>query len=301
MPAAIKIRVLEARDLPVMDRATELTDAYVELRFADNAARTTVARRTLNPQWHQDFRFEIADDCDLQDHPLLLTCWDKDLMSSDDEIGAVSIDLNPLLQRPMQKDRDVHQLQGWYPLYDTLRGVRGELSVVVKMDFIGDVNPFKESGAGVTFYAMPSVPPGGELLSLVGLVEELVVVDDPESHWLDPIRTARLSNERRQHLLYQLCGKIRRQMGRKVLEAGGNAVLGFDMSFDLEGEDSVRRPGSNRWMPNMDMCCRRQALPSLSLWYSWIPDEACVAHARLSLSLLRGCLIWQCVADAVPH
>ena len=28
-------------------------------------------------------------------------------------------------------------------------------------------------------------------------------------------------------------------MGRKVLEAGGNAVLGFDLSFDLEGEDSA--------------------------------------------------------------
>ena len=184
MPAAIKIRVLEARDLPIMDRATEPTDAYVELRFADNSPlRTPVARRTLNPQWHQDFRFEIADDCDLQDHPLVLTCWDKDLMSSDDEIGAVSLDLNPLLQRPMQRQGgEVQQLQGWFPLYDTLRGVRGELSITVKMDFIGDVNPFKESGAGVTFYAMPSVPPGVELVSLVGLVEELVVVDDPEFH-----------------------------------------------------------------------------------------------------------------------
>lgn len=90
-------------------------------------------------------------------------------MSSDDEIGAVSIDLNPLLQR---KDRDVHQqaLQGWFPLYDTLRGTRGELCIAVKMDFIGDVNPFKESSAGVAFYAMPSLPPGIELVSLVGLV-----------------------------------------------------------------------------------------------------------------------------------
>eukprot|EP00966_Prymnesium_polylepis_P028230 653072-Prymnesium_polylepis.1 len=88
MPAAIKIRVQEARDLPIMDRATELTDAYVEVRFADQRRVTPVAKRTLNPEWNMDFRFEIADDCDLQDHPLVLTCWDKDLMSSDDEIGA---------------------------------------------------------------------------------------------------------------------------------------------------------------------------------------------------------------------
>lgn len=242
--------------------------AQVEIKFADNAPlRTQVCRRTLTPVWQQDFRIEVADDCDLQDHPLLLVVWDKDLMSSDDEIGAVAIDLNPLLGQ-------LGKIQGWFPLYDTLHGIRGELSLQVrapaapslarrrsaghgqaarllradprtaapspqvKMDFIGDINPFKESGAGVQFYALPRAPPDKRLLALVGLVEELVVVTDPEFHWLDPIRTARLSNERRQLLLYALTGKLRRQMGRKVLEAGGNAVLGFDVAFDLEGEVS---------------------------------------------------------------
>jgi len=55
---------------------------------------------------------------------------------------------------------------------------------------------------------------------------------------VDSFRTARLSNERRQLLLYELSGKLRRQMGRKVLEAGGNHVLGYQQSFDLEGEHS---------------------------------------------------------------
>lgn len=31
MPCILKIRVVEARDLPVMDRSSELTDAYVEV------------------------------------------------------------------------------------------------------------------------------------------------------------------------------------------------------------------------------------------------------------------------------
>lgn len=35
MPSILKIRITCARDLPVMDRTSELTDAYVELRFAD--------------------------------------------------------------------------------------------------------------------------------------------------------------------------------------------------------------------------------------------------------------------------
>jgi hypothetical protein len=30
--------------------------------------------------------------------------------------------------------------------------------------------------------------------------------------------------------------KLRRQLGRKVLELGGNSVLGYHQDFDLEGE-----------------------------------------------------------------
>lgn len=31
MPAIVKVKVLAARDLPVMDRSSELTDAFVEV------------------------------------------------------------------------------------------------------------------------------------------------------------------------------------------------------------------------------------------------------------------------------
>lgn len=72
------------------------------------------------------------------------------------------------------------QITGWYPLYDTLRGVRGELYVTIKMDFIGDVNPFKESGAGVHFCSYGMAPAGHRVASVIGLVEELIVMPDPE-------------------------------------------------------------------------------------------------------------------------
>lgn len=161
-----------------MDSPTDSTDAYVEVCFADTPhLRTRVEKRTLNPTWNQEFRIEVADDCDLQDCPLVLKCIDKDYMTSDDEIGAVCIDLNPLLMQHEQV-----QLAGWFPLYDTLRGACGELSIVVKMDFVGDVNPFKESGAGVQFLSVERVPAGQRLASVVGLVEELIVVPDPEYH-----------------------------------------------------------------------------------------------------------------------
>lgn len=48
MPSILKIRVTAARNLPIMDRTTELTDAYVEVKFADfESLKTPICRKTL--------------------------------------------------------------------------------------------------------------------------------------------------------------------------------------------------------------------------------------------------------------
>ena len=40
MPGKIIVRVLGARHLPIMDRASELTDAFVEIKFANQVETT---------------------------------------------------------------------------------------------------------------------------------------------------------------------------------------------------------------------------------------------------------------------
>ena len=72
--------------------------------------------------------------------------------------------------------------------------------------------------------------------TVFGFVEELIVEDDPEYHWRDQFRASRITNHQRQMVLYQLSGKLRRKMGLKVQEMGGNAVLAYSQHFDLEGE-----------------------------------------------------------------
>ena len=79
MPCILKVKINSARNLPVMDRTTELTDAFVEVRFADmDTLRTQICRKTLNPVWNADFRFEVADDSDLQNEPLEIKVMDYD-------------------------------------------------------------------------------------------------------------------------------------------------------------------------------------------------------------------------------
>eukprot|EP00516_Mucochytrium_quahogii_P000201 CAMPEP_0203760202 /NCGR_PEP_ID=MMETSP0098-20131031/13554_1 /ASSEMBLY_ACC=CAM_ASM_000208 /TAXON_ID=96639 /ORGANISM=" , Strain NY0313808BC1" /LENGTH=83 /DNA_ID=CAMNT_0050653679 /DNA_START=311 /DNA_END=559 /DNA_ORIENTATION=- len=83
MPSTIKIRVIEARELPVMDRTSNLTDAFVDVRFSNNAYQTSIVRKTLNPVWKEDTRFDVADDSELQNEPLVFRVMDHDVYSAD--------------------------------------------------------------------------------------------------------------------------------------------------------------------------------------------------------------------------
>ncbi|KAL7431435.1 hypothetical protein ACHAXM_002691 [Skeletonema potamos] len=138
-------------------------------------------------------------------------------------------------------DRTPGVIDGWFPLYDTLGGVRGELELSVKLNFIGDVNPFRDSSAGVQLFPFSKLDgnSGYTVSHVFGFVEELVVADDPEFEWSDNFNQARASHETRQTLMYLLDAKVRRRMCKKVLEMGGNAVLGYYQNFDMEGDSGL--------------------------------------------------------------
>jgi Ca2+-dependent lipid-binding protein len=83
MPCTIKIRLVEARDLPVMDRTSKLADAYVGITFASFEAKSSVSRKTLNPKWDEEFRFDVADDSVLQSQPIEFKLMDHDVYTTD--------------------------------------------------------------------------------------------------------------------------------------------------------------------------------------------------------------------------
>ena len=115
-------------------------------------------------------------------------------------------------------------------------GVRGELNAQIKLQFFGDINPFKDSSAGVQFFSSNSIPVTHQIISVLGFVSSIDNEDDPEYHWADNFRTPRKSNEARTRVMFKLSGQIRRQVGKKVLELNGNAVIGYKQYFDLESE-----------------------------------------------------------------
>ena len=256
MPGKIKAKVLAGRNLPVMDRSGDTTDAYVELKFGNITFKTDVCRKSLNPQWNSEwYRFEV-DDSELQDEPLQIRLMDHDTYSANDAIGKVYINLNPLLlpgvpptvkniwtlEAAMNTNTGSQSgsvMTGWIPVYDTMHGIRGEVNIIVKVELFSDFNKFRQSSCGVQFFYSPNIPHGYHTQSIHGFVEELVVSDDPEYKWIDKIRTPRASNEARQTLFFKLSGEVQRKIGLKALDLGGNAVIGYLQNFDLEGESGI--------------------------------------------------------------
>lgn len=129
MPGKVKVKILAGRNLPVMDRSSDTTDAYVEIKLGSITHKTEVFRKSLNPQWNSEwFIFEVrnllfnlyainvcmlkyfeisvqVDDAELQDEPLQIRLMDYDTYSANDAIGKVYLDLNPLLTTPSVSGR----------------------------------------------------------------------------------------------------------------------------------------------------------------------------------------------------
>lgn len=124
---------------------------------SNNTSRRAYSARTKAKKshhvWDEEFRFEVADDKLLQEEPLIFKVWATNASesgsgsSSDTSLGLVYVDLNPLLctsytgQEYDDEQFVLDAIDGWFPLYDTLKGVRGELGLSVKLNFFGDVNP----------------------------------------------------------------------------------------------------------------------------------------------------------------
>lgn len=55
MPGKVGVKIKAARNLPVMDKSSETTDAFVEIKLANKEHKTEVFRKSLNPTWNTDW------------------------------------------------------------------------------------------------------------------------------------------------------------------------------------------------------------------------------------------------------
>lgn len=55
MPGKVGVKIKAGRNLPVMDKSSDTTDAYVEIKLGNVTHKTDVCRKSLNPQWNTDW------------------------------------------------------------------------------------------------------------------------------------------------------------------------------------------------------------------------------------------------------
>ncbi|KAH3745478.1 hypothetical protein Pelo_13131 [Pelomyxa schiedti] len=261
------VEVREARGLPVMDLLTSSADAFVEVRFGGSWKRETSAVKSLEPVWKEKFELNVPKARNLRTVPLEFRAWDKDRLSANDVIGAVYLDLSALLFPTSPQ-----QLSAWFPLYDSLRGVQGELKLKISLKTPLDKDK-------VLFFSC-SIPENVRIVTLNGLVDELLVEDDPENKWVDNFRKSRSSNDARQALLTSHTGRVRQHIAKKVEALNCNAVLCYRQHLDLEGDYIAARGYGTA--ARIELV---ETLPSISLSQSRSPPSpSCPVHQRATVS-----------------
>ena len=83
MPGKVKVRVLSARHLPVMDKSSENTDAFAEVKFGDMTHKTEVYRYNTVLCHHSFSRFYC--------HLIPIFCWAGGQNYNSHPAGASSI------------------------------------------------------------------------------------------------------------------------------------------------------------------------------------------------------------------
>ncbi|XP_003318745.1 ras GTPase-activating protein 4 isoform X4 [Pan troglodytes] len=100
----LRCSVLEARDLAPKDR-NGASDPFVRVRYKGRTQETSIVKKSCYPRWNETFEFELQEGAM---EALCLEAWDWDLVSRNDFLGKVVIDV--------QRLRVAQQEEGWFRL-----------------------------------------------------------------------------------------------------------------------------------------------------------------------------------------
>ncbi|SCM17145.1 conserved Plasmodium protein, unknown function [Plasmodium berghei] len=226
MPCIIKVRISGIRNINAFEKYEIDSFKYLEVTLGETKQRTKFNISKTSNDLNLSFRLEISDDSELQTCPLKIAIDDAEDINS----GYIQIDFSFFYFH------DNLKLEGWFPLYDSLEGIKGELYCTIKWEFFEEKNPYNDNSA-VLLLGTTSFPKGSPyyIEEIIGFAHELKIVNDPEYDWKDFIRSSRNSNEARCDVIQNSFMEVRKYVGKKAKILGGNAILGYREHLNLEG------------------------------------------------------------------
>ncbi|KAM4814619.1 ras GTPase-activating protein 4B isoform X1 [Urocitellus parryii] len=110
----LRCSVLEARDLAPKDR-NGASDPFVRVHYNGRTQETSVVKKSCYPRWNETFEFELEEGAA---EALCIEAWDWDLVSRNDFLGKVVVN--------MQRLYAAQQEEGWFRLQpDQSKSQRG--------------------------------------------------------------------------------------------------------------------------------------------------------------------------------
>jgi len=92
----LTVTIIQARDLKISD-ANGLSDPFVKVKCRNSEFQTKVVKKSLHPVWNQQFTFGGELNCLTASDELMLTLYDEDTFTADDQIGFLSLPLWDLI------------------------------------------------------------------------------------------------------------------------------------------------------------------------------------------------------------
>ncbi|KAE8624885.1 hypothetical protein XENTR_v10006080 [Xenopus tropicalis] len=99
LPRKVRCTVLEARDLARKDR-NGASDPFVRVQYNSKVQESSVVKKSCYPRWNEAFEFDLEETIT---EKLSIEVWDWDLVSRNDFLGKVVINLNGL-QTTLQEE-----------------------------------------------------------------------------------------------------------------------------------------------------------------------------------------------------
>ena len=177
-------------------------------------------------------------------------------VTTDGTLDSIGVDADDAAVQSLSSTEEAaghRSIRGWQPLFDTFKGMCGSLYVTIKVQSLsggvaGDAHKGEAQDAQAStcvqfFFASKLSSKSFVIREVFGLVTDLVLEIDSDASWQDYFRRAgqgsKALTDNRQKVLFELAACVRQGLARKTLEMGGNAVLGYRVSVDLEGASGI--------------------------------------------------------------